>query len=78
MCEQLCATLLLALARAHISTSCRTLLLARARAQVAMAKPKFKATPLRIMLLAKGNNNIFEIHAKSLCQTNVKFDEALN
>ena len=44
MFEQLCATLLLARARAHISTSCRTLLLARARAQVATAIPKFKAT----------------------------------
>ena len=40
MFEQHCETLLLARARAHISTSCRTLLLARARAQVAMAKLK--------------------------------------
>ena len=44
MFGQHCETLLLARARAHISTSYRTLLLARARAQVAMAKLKSKTT----------------------------------
>ena len=52
MFEQHCQDMLLAAARAHISSACKTLLLVRARAQVATAISKFKATQLKIMLLA--------------------------
>ena len=53
MFEQHCEDMLLAAARAHISSACRTLLLAAARAQVVMAMSKSKATQLQIMLLAR-------------------------
>ena len=53
MFEQHCGDMLLAAARAQISSACRTLLLAAAKAQVAWQNLKSKTTKLRIMLLTK-------------------------
>ena len=78
MFEQHCQDMLLAAARAHISSACKTLLLALAKAQVAMAISKFKATQLEIMLLATEISTFQKNDARSLCGTNVIFDEAWN